>query len=55
MGLSVLARIDQARHGRGLSLSMHPTWGQSQAQAEQLTAHNGSRFNDHRTAKAEAQ
>ena len=54
-GLSVLARIDQARHGRGLSFSMHPTWGQSQAQAEQLTAHNGSRFNDYRAAKAEAQ
>ena len=54
-GLSVLARIDQARHGRGLSFSMHPTWGQSQAQAQQLTAHNGSRFNDYRTAKAEAQ
>ena len=54
-GLSVLARIDQARHGRGLSFSMHPTWGQSQAQAEQLTAHNGSRFNDYRETKAEAQ
>ena len=55
-GLSVLARIDQARHdGRGLSFSMHPTWGQSQGQAEQLTAHNGSRFNDHRATKAEAQ
>ena len=54
-GLSVLARIDQARHGRGLSFSMHPTWGQSQAQAQQLTAHNGSRFNDYRAAKAEAQ
>ena len=54
-GLSVLARIDQARHGRGLSFSMHPTWGQSQGQAEQLTAHNGSRFNDYRVAKAEAQ
>ena len=54
-GLSVLARIDQARHGRGLSLSMHPTWGQSQAQAEQLTAYSGSRFNDYRAAKAEAQ
>ena len=54
-GLSVLARIDQARHGRGLSFSMHPTWGQSQGQAEQLTAHNGSRFNDYRAAKAEAQ
>ena len=54
-GLSVLARIDQARHGRGLSFSMHPTWGQSQGQAEQLTAHNGSRFNDYRADKAEAQ
>ena len=54
-GLSVLARIDQARHGRGLSFSMHPTWGQSQAQAQQLTAYNGSRFNDYRAAKAEAQ
>ena len=54
-GLSVLARIDMERHGRGLSFSMHPTWGQSQAQAEQLTAHNSSRFNDYRAAKAEAQ
>ena len=54
-GLSVLARIDQARHGRGLSFSMHPTWGQSQAQAQQLTAYSGSRFNDYRAAKAEAQ